>query len=195
MEHIRTCDPRPRVAFKEARKFAHEIDPNWKYSRVTSVFPPFTLEEANADNSTPGQMYSALINKFDQHDDLRRELIDTGDAELIQVRFIHYDFMRSLCLIGGKRWPRIETISGGVDQMGRARTNLENASCGFVSCSGNRNASDQRANGYGSCSWMLDLSSDTVTLLMYYVCIHFLVLWVDRLGQLSISWISRCEEE
>jgi hypothetical protein len=90
-------------------------------------------------------MYSALINKFDQHDDLRRELIDTGDAELIQVRFLHYDIMRSLRLIGEKCRRRIETISGGVDQMGQARTNLENASCGFVSCSGNRNASDQRA--------------------------------------------------
>jgi hypothetical protein len=41
MEHIRTCDPRPSVAFAEARRFAHEVHPNWKNDNIKKVSPPF----------------------------------------------------------------------------------------------------------------------------------------------------------
>jgi len=65
MEHIRTCDPRPSVAFTEARRFAHEVRPDWKHDNINA-------------------MDLALYHKFTQHRDLRRELLATGDAELIE---------------------------------------------------------------------------------------------------------------
>jgi len=66
MEHIRTCDPRPSVAFAEARKHAHETQPGWH----------------NGGNITA--MDTVLRHKFNQHKDLRRELLSTGDAELVE---------------------------------------------------------------------------------------------------------------
>ena len=42
MEHIRTCGPRPSVAFTEARRFANEVHPNWKHDNISAVSPlPF----------------------------------------------------------------------------------------------------------------------------------------------------------
>jgi hypothetical protein len=40
MEHIRTCDPRPSVAFAEARRFAHDVHPDWKRDNIEAVGPP-----------------------------------------------------------------------------------------------------------------------------------------------------------
>jgi len=65
MEHIRTCDPRPSVAFAEARRFAHEADPKWKLNNISA-------------------MDTALYHKFVQHQNLKRDLLATGDAELIE---------------------------------------------------------------------------------------------------------------
>jgi len=64
-EHIRTCDPRPSVAFSEARRFQPEVRKDWKTYSLRA-------------------MDVALLNKFNQHDSLREELLATGDAELIE---------------------------------------------------------------------------------------------------------------
>jgi len=65
MEHIRTCDPRPSVAFAEARKLAHEVRSNWKQENIAV-------------------MDIVLYHKFTQHDGLKRELLATANAELIE---------------------------------------------------------------------------------------------------------------
>lgn len=65
MEHIRTCDYRPSAAFAEARRFANEVRPNWNRENIKA-------------------MDTALLHKFTQHKDLMRELLSTGDAELIE---------------------------------------------------------------------------------------------------------------
>ncbi|KAK7458111.1 hypothetical protein VKT23_010019 [Stygiomarasmius scandens] len=64
-EHIRTCSERPSVAFSEARRFQPEVRPDWK---------DVNIEKMNI----------TLWHKFRQHPDLLRELLDTGDAELIE---------------------------------------------------------------------------------------------------------------
>ncbi|THV01268.1 DUF1768-domain-containing protein [Dendrothele bispora CBS 962.96] len=64
-EHIRTCSERPSVAFSEARRFQPEVRPDWK---------DVNIEKMNI----------TLSLKFRQHPDLQRELLDTGDAELIE---------------------------------------------------------------------------------------------------------------
>jgi len=65
MDYIRTCDPRPRVAFAEARRFADEVHSNWKHDNIRA-------------------MEMVLFHKFTQHENLKRELLATGDAELIE---------------------------------------------------------------------------------------------------------------
>ncbi|THU94582.1 DUF1768-domain-containing protein [Dendrothele bispora CBS 962.96] len=64
-EHIRTCSERPSVAFSEARRFQPEVRPDWK--------------DVNIE-----KMDITLSHKFRQHPDLLQELLDTGDAELIE---------------------------------------------------------------------------------------------------------------
>jgi len=64
-EHIRTCDPRPSKAFAEARAYQADVRPDWKQVNIQ-------------------MMDVALLHKFDQHDDLRDELLGTGDAELVE---------------------------------------------------------------------------------------------------------------
>jgi len=64
-EHIRTCSERPSVAFSEARRFDPEVRPDWKHVNIQ-------------------KMDEALAHKFAQHSDLRAELLDTGDAELVE---------------------------------------------------------------------------------------------------------------
>lgn len=64
----------------------------------------------------------ALLHKFTQHKDLRRELLSTGNAELIEVR--------ATCKVGHRRGltdlcrTQTKTHSGVVGQMGKGRTNL-----------------------------------------------------------------------
>ncbi|KAG6868286.1 hypothetical protein C0993_005466 [Termitomyces sp. T159_Od127] len=64
-EHIRTCSERPSVAFSEARRFQPEVRRDWKEVNIAT-------------------MDLVLRLKFEQHDDLREELIGTGDALLVE---------------------------------------------------------------------------------------------------------------
>lgn len=64
-EHIRTCSERPSVAFSEARRFQPEARHDWK-------------------NVNIAMMDIVLELKFNQHPDLRDELLGTGYAELIE---------------------------------------------------------------------------------------------------------------
>ncbi|KAH9942777.1 hypothetical protein B0H21DRAFT_696072 [Amylocystis lapponica] len=64
-EHIRTCSDWPSVAFSEAQRFQAEVRPDWK--------------QVNVD-----KMDETLRCKFVQHANLRRELLATGDAELVE---------------------------------------------------------------------------------------------------------------
>lgn len=65
MEHIRTCDPRPSMALSEARRFNQESRSDWGKENITA-------------------MDTALYYKFTQNRRLRRELLGTGEAELIE---------------------------------------------------------------------------------------------------------------
>ncbi|KAF7289620.1 DUF1768 domain-containing protein [Mycena chlorophos] len=64
-EHIRTCSERPSVAFSEARRFAPEVRSDWKDVNIQ-------------------MMDIALWHKFTQHETLKKELLATDDAELIE---------------------------------------------------------------------------------------------------------------
>ncbi|KAJ7081843.1 hypothetical protein B0H15DRAFT_447995 [Mycena belliarum] len=64
-EHIRTCSERPSVAFSEARRFQPEVRSDWKDVNIQ-------------------MMDLALWHKFTQHASLRKELLATDDAELIE---------------------------------------------------------------------------------------------------------------
>jgi len=64
-EHIRTCSPRPRVVFDETHRFNPEVRPDWLRVRVD-------------------MMDMVLWHKFTQNEHLKRELLSTGDAELVE---------------------------------------------------------------------------------------------------------------
>jgi len=64
-EHIRTCSDKPSVALSEARRFQREVRPDWMKVHVT-------------------KMDETLLLKFRQHPSLKKELLETGDAELIE---------------------------------------------------------------------------------------------------------------
>ncbi|KAJ7234207.1 hypothetical protein B0H12DRAFT_164079 [Mycena haematopus] len=70
-EHIRTCSERPSVAFSEARRFQPEVRSDWKDVNIQ-------------------MMDLALWYKFTQHEDLRKELLATDDAELVEVGLISF---------------------------------------------------------------------------------------------------------
>ncbi|KAJ6544997.1 hypothetical protein DFH09DRAFT_927861 [Mycena vulgaris] len=64
-EHIRTCSERPSVAFSEARRFQPEVRSDWKDVNIQ-------------------MMDLALWHKFTQHESLKKELLGTDDAELVE---------------------------------------------------------------------------------------------------------------
>ncbi|KAJ7614078.1 hypothetical protein FB45DRAFT_874235 [Roridomyces roridus] len=64
-EHIRTCSERPSVAFAEARRFQPEVRSDWKDVNIQ-------------------MMDLALWHKFTQHESLKKELLATEDAELVE---------------------------------------------------------------------------------------------------------------
>jgi len=64
-EHIRRCCPRPRDAFSEARRFQPEVRADWVKVNIQ-------------------KMDETLWYKFNQHPDLRAELLATEDAELVE---------------------------------------------------------------------------------------------------------------
>ena len=65
-------------------------------------------------------MDTVLFHKFTQHRDLKRELLGTGDAELIEVRL---SFLAPVCRTMKLLLLRTRTKirSGGVGRMGRVR--------------------------------------------------------------------------
>ncbi|KAG9312801.1 hypothetical protein JVU11DRAFT_6217 [Chiua virens] len=64
-EHIRTCSPRPRVVFDETHRFNPEVRSDWLRVRID-------------------MMDVVLWHKFTQNEHLKRELLSTGDAELVE---------------------------------------------------------------------------------------------------------------
>ncbi|KAI0090987.1 hypothetical protein BDY19DRAFT_886042 [Irpex rosettiformis] len=64
-EHIRTCSEWPSTAFSEARRFQPEVRRDWIDVNIQ-------------------KMDETLFHKFTQHNDLREELLATGDAELVE---------------------------------------------------------------------------------------------------------------
>ncbi|THH08918.1 hypothetical protein EW145_g2386 [Phellinidium pouzarii] len=64
-EHIRTFSERPAVALSEARRFQPEVRSDWM--------------DVNVE-----MMEVALWHKFNQHSDLKQQLLSTGVAELIE---------------------------------------------------------------------------------------------------------------
>jgi len=64
-EHVRTVSSQPSQALSAARQFASEIRPDWLRFNITA-------------------MDSVLAQKFQQHPDIRRELLATGKAQLIE---------------------------------------------------------------------------------------------------------------
>ncbi|KAF8890344.1 DUF1768-domain-containing protein [Mucidula mucida] len=63
--HIRTCSRAPRVAFSEAQRFEPEKRSDWR-------------------NVSIAKMEETVFLKFTQHEDLKDELLRTGNAELIE---------------------------------------------------------------------------------------------------------------
>ncbi|KAF9001576.1 hypothetical protein BDQ17DRAFT_1358450 [Cyathus striatus] len=61
-EHIRTCSERPSVAFSEARRFQPEVRRDWMKVNVQ-------------------KMDETLWHKFTQHQNLKDELLATGDSD------------------------------------------------------------------------------------------------------------------
>ncbi|KAL4069195.1 hypothetical protein J3A83DRAFT_4095497 [Scleroderma citrinum] len=64
-EHIRTCSDKPMVAFDEAHKFQSSVRKDWSHVHIE-------------------KMDAVLRLKFMQHANLRRLLLSTGNAELIE---------------------------------------------------------------------------------------------------------------
>ncbi|KAG8990894.1 hypothetical protein FRB93_002966 [Tulasnella sp. JGI-2019a] len=64
-EHIRTAGKQPRMAFTEARRFSPETREDWREVSIS-------------------MMEQVILHKFEQHPILKRELLSTGDAELIE---------------------------------------------------------------------------------------------------------------
>ncbi|KAE9399603.1 DUF1768-domain-containing protein [Gymnopus androsaceus JB14] len=65
-ELIRTCGERPSAAFNAARKYQPQVRSDWFKVNVE-------------------KMDETIYHKFTQHKDLKKELLDTGDAELVEV--------------------------------------------------------------------------------------------------------------
>ncbi|KAF5370434.1 hypothetical protein D9615_009749 [Tricholomella constricta] len=83
-EHIRTCSERPSVAFSEARRFQPEVRPDWKKVNIAKVRRTVDSLVKQALNHGPSKMDITLAHKFTQHEDLKQELLATGDDELIE---------------------------------------------------------------------------------------------------------------
>ncbi|EGN95173.1 hypothetical protein SERLA73DRAFT_14892, partial [Serpula lacrymans var. lacrymans S7.3] len=64
-EYIKTCSRYPRDICNEADRYHNQIRPDWLHVQINV-------------------MDIVLSFKFNQHEDLKRELLSTGDAELIQ---------------------------------------------------------------------------------------------------------------
>ncbi|TRM64439.1 DUF1768-domain-containing protein, partial [Schizophyllum amplum] len=65
-EHIRMCSDKPRRAIEEAHRLRKSRRSDWKDVRIR-------------------MMYRAIRHKFKQHHTLRQELLDTGNAKLVEA--------------------------------------------------------------------------------------------------------------
>lgn len=93
-EHIRTCSPRPRIVFDETHRFNPEVRSDWLRVRIDMVCPsppPLLWLRTHAGGvfgvaaDVEPQMDMVLWNKFTQNEHLKRELLSTGNAELVEV--------------------------------------------------------------------------------------------------------------
>ena len=82
-EHIRTCSKRPSDAFSEAHRFQSEVRNDWQHVKIEKVC--FNQASCRLKLTRKSKMDEVLHLKFEQHASLRRELLGTGDAELIEV--------------------------------------------------------------------------------------------------------------
>lgn len=70
------------------------------------------------------QMEITIYHKFTQHKDIRRQLLATGDAELIEVRVMCSLTFTNYKVLTDLRRIRTKTRIGAVEPMERARTSL-----------------------------------------------------------------------
>ncbi len=75
----------PRKACSLSRTYASWCDPEWRHGR--------NVKEVRFNGSSfrlllmiSPQMERVLFRKFDQHSDLKRKLLNTGDREIVTVR-------------------------------------------------------------------------------------------------------------
>ena len=83
-------------------------------------------------------MEIVLYHKFTQHKGLKRELLATGDAELIEVQFHDRLFLSPDLTDETASRTRTRIHSGGVGRMGRVGMSLGRHSSGFVKIYANR---------------------------------------------------------
>lgn len=88
-ERIRICSNSPRTALNEARRLQEFVRPDWFQVHITKVSDQPNLVSLSTD-LTSSQMYETLRLKFSQHLDLRAELLNTGDATLIEVSLLRF---------------------------------------------------------------------------------------------------------
>ncbi|KAJ7757548.1 hypothetical protein B0H16DRAFT_1537025 [Mycena metata] len=81
-EKIRTVSNFPRDAFTQARMHNAEQHPNWLKMNIDKACPPFA--SAQREPTRTLQMDIVLWLKFTQHEDLKQELLGTGNAELVE---------------------------------------------------------------------------------------------------------------
>ena len=93
-ERIRTCGPKPISAFDEAHRHKTAVRSDWSQVHVSKVCPLLGLtfqcmyltHPFRFFGMTHFQMETVLKLKFTQHRHLKQMLLDTGDAELLEVR-------------------------------------------------------------------------------------------------------------
>lgn len=118
-------------------------------------------------------MGTVLYYKFTQHKYLKRELLSTGDAELIEVQFLHCIILsRYLRLTGEEYRTQIKTHFGGVGRMERVGMSLGKPLCGFASNYENKSGG-KRCGGYhlSSLGTGLPIERCNIPTLLLFVCI------------------------
>ena len=73
------------MAFSEARRHQHEVRPDWSLVNKEMVRYSVVFSLSLAFSNVYAKMDVTLWHKFTQHQDLKAELLATGDAELVEV--------------------------------------------------------------------------------------------------------------
>jgi predicted NAD-dependent protein-ADP-ribosyltransferase YbiA (DUF1768 family) len=118
-EYIRTYSPSPKAVFSEAQRFYREVRPDWRQIQIKVVSP--SIVSVVLWYNYELQMDTVLWHKFTQHCSLRRELLTTGDAELIEVGD---SAQTDTCWSDSGIRPRPPTRSGVLDPMEEAGMSL-----------------------------------------------------------------------